>query len=316
MKNQPHMNRRGFLTLSAGATAGLALGATAGASAAAAQSPAPGKRAISFFSKQLHWLDCKDAFAAAAELGLDGLDLTVRPKGHVLPERAEEDLPRAAEAARANGLRLDTIVTAIASPDEPHAEKILRTAAKLGVRYYRTNWYKYEKDAPIEKSLAEIEARLRALAQLNKDCGIRGNVQNHAGAYFGAAIWDLWHVLRNINSEWIGSQYDIRHATVEGLGCWQLGLAAIMPHIQTLNFKDFAFQEKDGKTVVENVPLGTGLVDYKRFVKLLSGPAASAPVSLHSEYLPETAPAGGAMSREEVFAAIKKDLATLRALIA
>lgn len=315
MKTQSHMNRRNFLTLSASATAGLALGATAGPTHAAAQATAPGKRPISFFSKQLHWLDCKDAFAAAAELGLDGLDLTVRPKGHVLPERAEEDLPKAAEAAKANGMRLDTIVTAIASPEDPHAAMVLRTAAKVGVKYYRTNWYKYDKDAPVEKSLAEIEAQLRALAQLNKDCGIRGNVQNHAGAYFGAAIWDLWHVLRNINSEWIGSQYDVRHATVEGLGCWQLGLAAITPYIQTLNFKDFAFKQTDGKTVIENVPLGTGLVDYKRFIKLLSGPAASAPVSLHSEYLPERPPSGVTLPREEIFAAIKRDLATLKALL-
>lgn len=313
MNIEPRMNRRSFLTLSAGATAGLALGAAAGASPA--QSAAPAKRPISFFSKQLHWLDCKDAFAAAAELGLDGLDLTVRPKGHVLPERAADDLPRAAEAARANGMRLDTIVTAIGSPEDPHAETILRTAAKVGIKFYRTNWHKYDKSSPIEKSLSDIEAHLRALAQMNKDIGIRGNVQNHAGEYFGAAIWDLWHVLRNINSEWIGCQYDIRHATVEGLGCWQLGLAAIMPYIQTLNFKDFAFKEKDGKQIVDNVPLGTGLVDFKRFVKLLTGPAASAPVSLHSEYLPERPAPGQSIPREEVFAAIKKDLAVLRAIL-
>ena len=28
----------------------------------------------------------------AAELGFEGLDLTVRPKGHVLPENVEADL--------------------------------------------------------------------------------------------------------------------------------------------------------------------------------------------------------------------------------
>lgn len=308
------LNRRHFLTLSAGTAASFAFGATAPA-AAHAQTSAPGKRAISFFSKQLHWLDVKDAFAAAAELGLDGLDLTVRPKGHVLPERAADDLPRAAEAAKANGMRLDTIVTAIGSPDDPHAETILRTAAKLGVKFYRTNWYKYDTSAPVEKSLAEIEAHLRALAQLNKDVGIRGNVQNHAGAYFGAAIWDLWHVLQKVSSEWIGCQYDIRHATVEGLGCWPLGLAAIMPHIQTLNFKDFAFKDKDGKLTVDNVPLGTGLVDFRRFIKLLAPPATSAPISLHSEYLPERAPSGDSLNRDEIFAAIKKDLAALKAIL-
>lgn len=315
MTHHTPLNRRDFLTLSARTAAALAIGTDAGMAAAGTGATAPSKHAISFFSKQLHWLPCKDAMAAAAEIGLDGLDLTVRPKGHVLPERAEEDLPKAVEAGRANGVRVDMIVTAIGSPDEPNAEKILRTAAKLGVKHYRTNWFKYDKSAPVEKSLAEIEARLRALAQLNKDLGIRGAVQNHAGDYFGAAIWDLWHVLRKIDSEWIGSQYDIRHATVEGFLCWPLGLAAITPYIHTLNFKDFAFIQKDGKTTVDNVPLGTGLVDYKRFVKLLTGPAASAPVSLHCEYLPEKAPSGDSLFREEMFAAIRKDLAALKAML-
>ncbi len=305
------MNRRDFLTQAAGTAAALAMGAHH--AAAAPQSSPSGNRPISFFSKQLHWLDCKDAFAAAAELGLDGLDLTVRPGGHVLPERAADDLPKAAEAAKANGVRLEMIVTSIAGPDDPNAETVLRTAAKVGIKSYRTNWFKYDKSAPVDKSLANIEARLRALSQLNKDCGIHGGVQNHAGDYFGAPIWDLWFVLRNINSEWIGCQYDIRHAVLEGFLCWPNSLAAIMPYIQSLNFKDFAFKQKDGKTLVDNVPLGTGIVDYKRFLKLLSGPAASAPVSLHSEYLPERQPkGGGSLNRQEIFAAIRKDADTLR----
>jgi hypothetical protein len=30
---------------------------------------------------------------AATEIGFDGVDLTVRPKGHVLPDNVEKDLP-------------------------------------------------------------------------------------------------------------------------------------------------------------------------------------------------------------------------------
>ena len=42
---------------------------------------------IHIFSKHLQFLIYKDMAEAAAEMGFDGIDLTVRPNGHVLPER-------------------------------------------------------------------------------------------------------------------------------------------------------------------------------------------------------------------------------------
>jgi hypothetical protein len=51
------------------------------------------------FSKCLQWLDYPGMAGITAEAGFDGVDLTVRAGGHVLPERVEEDLPKAVEAA-------------------------------------------------------------------------------------------------------------------------------------------------------------------------------------------------------------------------
>ncbi len=51
------------------------------------------------FSKHLQWLDYESMAGAAARLGFDGIDLTIRPGGHVPPEQAEEKLPRVVEAA-------------------------------------------------------------------------------------------------------------------------------------------------------------------------------------------------------------------------
>src|SRR6476646_8203207 len=55
---------------------------------------------IHIFSKHLQFLNYEDMANSAAEMGFDGIDLTVRPNGHVLPERVESDLPRAAEAMK------------------------------------------------------------------------------------------------------------------------------------------------------------------------------------------------------------------------
>src|SRR5687767_15376832 len=74
---------------------------------------------IYIFSKHLQFLNYQDMAEAAAEMGFDGIDLTVRPNGHVLPARVEQDLPKAVEAMRKMGfapLMMTTTVEDAASP--------------------------------------------------------------------------------------------------------------------------------------------------------------------------------------------------------
>ena len=57
----------------------------------------PGKLKICIFSKHLQWASVNDAAAIARDIGFDGVDLTVRAGGHVLPDRVGIDLPAAVE---------------------------------------------------------------------------------------------------------------------------------------------------------------------------------------------------------------------------
>ena len=69
-----------------------------------------------------------DLLAAA---GCDGVQWTVRPGGHVEPERAREDLPRFVAAAASRGLRCRSICTAIGDGSSPADEELLRVAARV-----------------------------------------------------------------------------------------------------------------------------------------------------------------------------------------
>ena len=61
--------------------------------------PAPPRQRRSACSRSIcPSLDWSDLGRAVKDTGFDGVDLTVRPGGHVLPERAADDLPRAIEA--------------------------------------------------------------------------------------------------------------------------------------------------------------------------------------------------------------------------
>jgi L-ribulose-5-phosphate 3-epimerase len=270
---------------------------------------------INIFSKHLHWLNYSDMASAAADLGFDGVDLTVRPDGHVLPGRVKTDLPKAVEAIRKAGLDVYMITTSITDAGDPLTEDILRTASGLGISTYRLGWIKYANDKSIEQNLSDFKEQFKKLAALNKQYNIHGGYQNHSGTNLGSPVWDLWNVLRDLDPHYIGCQYDINHATAEGANSWPLGLQLLKSYIKTIDIKDFNWENKDGKLTKVNRPLGEGIVDFKRFFSLLQEYKIKCPIAIHYEY-----PLGGAesgartitISKDEVITSMKKDLHTLK----
>jgi L-ribulose-5-phosphate 3-epimerase len=324
-------SRRNFIAKSAFTAAGVAAGLNSFASTPAYERNSSGTGLargvkdpdafkISIFSKHLQWLNYKDMAEFVVELGFDGVDLTVRPQGHVLPENVEADLPRAVEAIEKAGKKVYMITTSISNADDPVSEKILKTASSLGIRHYRMGYGYYDKKRTVEESTRIVNGDLEKLAKLNEKYSISGEYQNHSGdygsgIYFGGPVWDLVAALRRINSPFLGSQYDIYHATVEGANAWPVALELISPFVRSMDIKDFYWAKKDGKWSSETVPLGEGAVDFKRYLGLVKQLAISCPVSIHYEY-----PTGGAehgaevitMKRDELLSIMKKDLMTLK----
>jgi L-ribulose-5-phosphate 3-epimerase len=237
-----------------------------------------------------------------------------------LPERVEEDLPKAVEAVNKAGKKVYMLTTAISNADDPVTEKILKTAGSLGIRHYRTGPLYYNDNQSVEENIANATKQLSKLAILNEKYSVSGEYQNHSGnygsgIYFGAPIWDLAEALKTINSPWLGSQYDIYHATIEGASTWPVAMKLISPWIRSVDIKDFAWMKKEGKWISETVPLGEGMVNFKKYLSLIKQLGINVPVSLHFEY-----PMGGAengaekltMKREEVISLMAKDLTLLR----
>src|SRR6476469_9273899 len=97
------------------------------------------------FSKPFAQLNPAETADLVAEVGWDGIDCPVRTKaGQIKPERVEEDLPRMQEALRGRGKQVTMITTEIVKPDAS-AEKVLRTASKLGIKRYRLGFVRYAK---------------------------------------------------------------------------------------------------------------------------------------------------------------------------
>ncbi len=306
--------RRNFLKQSAAIVGGVSL---LGASPLLAKVPTTSNDLkVHIFSKHLQFLDYREMAKAAKKMGFDGVDLTVRPKGHVLPENVERDLPKATEALKEVGFRPDLWTTNVTDVDNPLDQKVLETASKLGYQCYRTGWLKYPLDRDIQESMELYRKQFKKLAQLNQQLGLAGGYQNHAGKnYVGAAIWDTHQILEGISPEHLGFQYDIRHATVEGGTSWETALRLVKDQINSLVIKDFKWEQVDGKWKPVHVPLGEGMVDFKRFFQLLKEYQINVPVSLHVEYDLGGAEKGKAeisIPQEEVLEKIEKDLRFLR----
>ncbi|MBP6782258.1 MAG: sugar phosphate isomerase/epimerase [Verrucomicrobiales bacterium] len=301
-------SRRRFLK---GSVASLALAPLARQQPAiAAGNAVPGKARFEFctFTKPLQHLSYPEMAKIIAGMGFDGIESAVRPKGHVVPERVEEDLPKMVEALKAEKLNLTIITSAINEvSDEQFTEKLLRTAAALGVKRFRMGYYKYDLNKPIRAQLDDFRPKLKDLVALSRELGIKPVYQNHSGKdYFGGPIWDLAEVFEDFSPNDIGVAFDIGHATVEGAKAWPLNFATIRSYIDTIYVKEPSWKDNQ----LGWGPIGEGAVD-KGFFKLVQESDFSGPVSVHVEYLGHDDPA----IVPAVLKAIGKDFATVKALL-
>jgi sugar phosphate isomerase/epimerase len=239
---------------------------------------------IRLFSKPLDSYDFEFICDCAAGSGIGGLDLTVRKGGKVEPEVVESSLPGMVEKAGDYNLKIDMIVTGIVSAADKYTEKILKTAALSGVKYYRLGWFEYDRKNGVWETIQKFRTCLTDIAGLNRKYKIHGGYQNHSGILVGGPVWDLHELLRDFPPEYLGSQYDIRHAMVEGTSTWSIGMRLVAPHIKTLAIKDFTWKSSGGKPEPVTVPLGEGLVDWDLFFKMVKELNILAPLTLHIEY--------------------------------
>ena len=281
-------NRRGFLEKLALGSAGL-LSAPSLSQAQQLDIRSKEPLSVHVFSKHLQFLGYDDMASTAAEIGFDGVDLTVRPGGHVLPENVKSDLPKAVEAVRKQGLLATMMTTRLTDVDGQVNRDVLDVAADQGIKYFRTDYFRYPEQVDVKNYLNKCLSSLQKLATYAKKKKMYATYQNHAGSqYVGAPLWDIASSLYQINSPYMGCQYDIRHATVEGGLAWPTSLNYISPYINSLVMKDFRWEEHDGQWKVVNTPIGEGMVDFPAYFKQLRELNVSGPVSVHFEYpMPE-----------------------------
>ena len=268
------------------------------------------------FSKALQNRPVADLARMLPEYGIDAVDLTCRPGGHVLPERVTDDLPRAAELFKDASITIPMITTAITDADEPHAEETIRTAAALGIRHAKIGYYRYRDLSRIPETMADVKARIRDIAALCGRHGVKAGFHNHSGMYVGGPMWDLWQLLEDIDPRTMGSYFDLGHATaMGGLTGWRIGLNLLLDRISIVGVKDMAFKH-DGARGWRSVwgPLGEGMAPCAQAFKILKEADFAGPITLHVEYGAWSAPVDSDEESENI-AHIRRDTSRLKGLL-
>ncbi|GAA4092311.1 sugar phosphate isomerase/epimerase family protein [Mucilaginibacter panaciglaebae] len=269
---------------------------------------------LNIFSKHLQWLDYSDMANQAAKLGFEGVDLTVRKGGHVLPERVKDNLPQAVNAVKQAGLKVNSITTDIVDANDLHTHEILETAAHYGIKSYRMGWYGYDKKLSTLENVDQLKKRFAMLAKVNERYAVRGDYEHHTGR-FGNSIWDLYEAIKDQSPQWIGCQFDIHHATIDGAMSWPQNLDLIKAYVKSTTIKDFYWQKTGKGWDIANAPLGQGMVNFKAYLTQLKQFDFKGPIIMHYEY-----PLGGAnaganklkLPKEQVLASMQADVNTLK----
>jgi sugar phosphate isomerase/epimerase len=299
------LNRREFLQA---ASLAAAVVATRPSGVHADAVPAPRWKVIAF-SKPFTRLNYDDTADLVADVGWDGIECPVRKtETHIAPERVDQELPKMVEALKKRGREVSMITTDITGVS-PEAERILTTAARLGIRRYRLGALHYLPNRPIPQQLDEFTARLRDLAHLNHSLGIQGGIQNHSGRdYFAAPVWDAFQAIQGLPATDMGIAFDIGHATLEGGLSWPIQAHLAEPRYSVVYVKDFRWEKQGTEWKPVWCVLGQGMVS-RRFFQTLEQSAFAGPVCQHHEYDLGKTPA-------EHLAHFKEDLKTLRGWLA
>jgi len=243
------------------------------------------------FSKMLQQLSIAEAGDAIARMGFDGVDLTVRDKGHVLPENVAAELPPAVELLHSKGLVVGMLTTQVTSAADPYAGDIFHTAAECGVTRLKLGYWLYNGFGTVKESIAKVRADLRGLEALALEHGVTACIHTHSGNFVTADPAICSMLVEGLDPEAIGIYVDAGHIVLEGgYGVWKQGLDLVSDRVRLVAAKCFGwYPEPNGELRVlrwrpKILPFDKGMTDWPAFFTCLKAIPYDGFISLHSEY--------------------------------
>lgn len=190
--------------------------------------------ALTVFTKP--WTEPLEQLAEkVAGLGLDGVELPIRPGYQVQPENVTTSLPVAVRILKSRGLEIKSA----AAPLEP---TIIRACGDAGIPILRSMVGIELSKAGYAETIAAHRRLWDSLIPVLDKAGVAIGIQNHSGNNVGSAI-GLYHLMEKYDPRHVCAILDMAHAAIAGEPT-ELAVDLLWPRMRGLiNFKA-AFRER------------------------------------------------------------------------
>ncbi len=244
-----------------------------------------------------------------AGLGLDGIELPVRPGFQVTPEKVAAELPKAAKIFKERGLA----IRSVAGPEE---ETTVRAMGEAGIPILRT-MARIDMKVGYLKSVDEMRRRWDALLPALEKNKVTIGVQNHCDYFVGSAM-GLVALIGKYDRKHVAAVLDPAHCGLAGEPD-DLAIDVAWPHLVLVNLKS-GFQRMIAGPEVEDVQWKKywttgrfGITSWPRVIKDLAKRGYGGDYCLTAEY--SNPDGSGDLKGDPVDRLIKDDIALARSLI-
>jgi sugar phosphate isomerase/epimerase len=245
---------------------------------------------VCIYTEQFQRLPIPKVCEVFKRIGANGLDLTVRPGGHIKPEDARKQLPVAVATAKEHGLRIMMLTTSITSPDR-NAESILATCQELGIRRIKMGYYGGGEFGQLKKRLEDARRQLSAVVKLAAKYEVLPCVHVHSGLTIPSNGFMLHQLLKDIPPDQIGAYLDSCHMTITGgAGGWRQAIELLSPWISLVALKNFQWHKSGRNSIGQQTwrtdycRLEDGIAPIPAFVETVHQAGYRGFYTLHTEY--------------------------------
>ncbi len=245
---------------------------------------------LAVFTKSFQDWSLEEVCRRFRSLGVDGLDLTVRPGGHIHPKDAPELVPQAVLVAHHHHLRVLMLTTSITQADR-QAQKLLEVAAQEGITHIKLGYYRYIGLGHLKRHMDQVRRHLERIVKMARPLGVLPCVHIHSGPYIPSHGTMLYELIKDFSPQELGAYVDMLHMVLEGGGAgWRQGLELLGPWIALVGVKNFRWEpgrrDRWGQLRwhTRNCPLADGVSPIPDFVATLKRLGFQGIYSLHSEY--------------------------------
>ncbi len=246
---------------------------------------------FTMFSKMFGSLSVQEAGRVISDMGFDGVDLTVRPGGHVLPADVEKNLPTAVATLREMALTVPMITTAITSAESESAESIMAAASEQGITLLKAGYWSYEGFGHLDEQMNQAQRDLDSLAPLAEKHGVTMCLHIHSGDNLTAMPGLVHQLIAERDPDQFAAYLDLGHMTLEGgLSGWKLGMDLLAKRTRLVALKGSGWHYIPGVAGVvprwerKMYPARDSMVPWHEAFGYLKEMGFDGPMSVHSEY--------------------------------